>query len=158
MAEGIERSMSGYRLIHQIRLTHHIKNWILIAIGSLSVMLGVLGIFLPVLPTTPFLLLAAACYIRSSDRFYKWLIANKWLGTYIKNYREGHGIPKRTKIWVISLLWLSIGFSAIFVVPALIGKVTLVAIAAGVTYHLVRVKTLEENPALSSGENRKCDA
>jgi uncharacterized membrane protein YbaN (DUF454 family) len=127
-------------------------------IGSLSVVLGVLGIILPVLPTTPFLLLAAACYIRSSDRFYQWLITNKWLGSYIKNYREGHGIPKRTKIWVISLLWLTIGFSAIFVVPVLIGKIALVAIAIGVTYHIVKVKTLKENPSLDSSEKRECNA
>jgi uncharacterized protein len=129
-----------------MRLRQRMKNWLLIAIGSLSVVLGVIGIFLPILPTTPFLLLAAACYIRSSDRFYQWLITNKWLGSYIKNYREGHGIPKRTKIWVISLLWLTIGFSAIFVVPVLIGKITLVAIAFGVTYHIVKIKTLKENP------------
>jgi uncharacterized membrane protein YbaN (DUF454 family) len=141
-----------------MRLRHHIKNWILIATGSLSVVLGVLGIILPVLPTTPFLLLAAACYIRSSDPFYQWLITNKWLGSYIKNYREGHGIPKRTKIWVISLLWLTIGFSAIFVVPVLIGKIMLVAIASGVTYHIVKVKTLKENPSLDSIEKRECNA
>lgn len=139
-------------------LTHQVRNWILIGIGSLSVALGILGVLLPVLPTTPFLLLAAACYIRSSDRFYHWLITNRWFGAYIKNYREGYGIPKSTKIVVISLLWLTIGFSAIVVVPALIGKIMLVIIAIGVTYHIVKVKTLREDPTLESRERRECDA
>ena len=67
------------------------KKWTLILVGSLSIGLAFLGIFLPLLPTTPFLLLAAACYLRSSDRFYHWLIYHKWFGNYIRNYREGRG-------------------------------------------------------------------
>ena len=134
-------------------LMHHIKRGVLIGIGTLSVALGVLGILLPVLPTTPFLLLAAACYIRSSDRFYNWLITNRWLGNYIRNYREGHGIPLRTKIFAITLIWITIGFSAIFVVPLLIVKILLVAIAIGVTYYLaVKVNTLEPEQIIKPGE------
>lgn len=127
---------------------HHfikkIQRSLLIVAGTIAVILGVIGIVLPVLPTTPFLLLAAACYVRASQRCYQWLITNRWLGDYIRNYREGRGIPLRTKIVVIACLWLTIGYSALWVVPVLPGKILLFGIAVGVTYHLtVGVKTLK---------------
>lgn len=105
--------------------------------------MGALGIFLPLLPTTPFLLLAAACYIRSSDKFYHWLITNRWFGRYIKNYREGKGVTITTKVTAISLLWLTIGYSAFFVVDNWIVRALLLLIAAAVTTHLVLLKTLK---------------
>lgn len=117
---------------------------LLIAGGSLSVALGVIGIFFPVLPTTPFLLLAAFCYARSSERFYHWLLNNRWFGAYIRNYREGRGIPLTEKILAISSLWLTIGFSVLFVVQVMWVKLLLLAIAVGVTIHLVRIKTLRK--------------
>lgn len=85
-----------------------------IAGGSFSLILGFIGIFLPLLPTIPFLLLAAACYFRGSEGMHKWLISNKWLGNYIKNYQEGKGIQPKAKILSISLLWITIGYSAVF--------------------------------------------
>ncbi len=103
--------------------------------------LGILGIFLPLLPTTPFLLLAAACYIRSSEKFYRWLITNRWFGRYIRNYREGTGVPLSTKVIAISLLWITIGYSAFFVVDILVVRILLILIAVGVTTHLVLMKT-----------------
>jgi uncharacterized membrane protein YbaN (DUF454 family) len=120
-----------------------IKKWLLIVIGSISVGLGMLGVFLPLLPTTPFLLLAAACYIRSSEKFYNWLIYHKWFGSYIRNYHEGRGIPLKAKIMAISLIWLTIGFSAVFIVPVLIAKIVLFGIAIGVTMYLLKIKTLQ---------------
>ena len=114
---------------------------LLIVIGTLFVALGVLGVFLPVLPTTPFLLLAAICYARSSKRFYNWLMTNRWCGEYIRNYREGRGITLRHKILTISLLWLTIGYAAWFVVSLWWVKLILFGIAAGVTLHLVKIKT-----------------
>jgi uncharacterized protein len=127
-----------------------LKRWALILAGSLCVGLGTLGILLPLLPTTPFLLLAAACYVRSSQRFYNWLLTNRWLGEYIRNYRDGHGIPRSTKLVVIALLWLTIGFSALVVVPVLIGKLALLLIAIGVTTHVLTIKTLDRRPAASA--------
>ena len=118
------------------------KKWLLILVGSLSVALAFVGLFLPLLPTTPFLLLAAACYIRSSNRFYHWLIYHRWFGAYIRNYREGRGIPLITKITAMTLLWLTIGYSALFVVSALFVKIVLIGIAFGVTIHLLKTKTL----------------
>ncbi len=114
---------------------------VLIVSGTFFVALGVLGIFVPVLPTTPFLLLAAFCYARSSERFLHWLLTNRWFGAYIKNYREGRGIPLREKLLTIVALWLSIGFSALYVVESWWGKLLLVAVAVGVTAHLLRIKT-----------------
>jgi len=121
-----------------------LTNRIWIAVGTILVTLGVIGIFLPLLPTTPFLLAAAACYARGSKRFYTWLLNNKWFGEYIRNYREGKGVPMRVKIISLSLLWLTIGFSAFSVVPLLIGKVILIMIAIAVSLHLILLPTLKK--------------
>ena len=114
---------------------------ILIGLGTLCVGFGVVGIFLPVLPTTPFLLLAGACYARSSRHFYHWLLTNRLFGEYIRNYREGHGVPLRQKILTIILLWLTIGWSVSFAVSILWLRILLLAIAAAVTLHLVTIRT-----------------
>lgn len=121
----------------------NIKKILLITCGTLSVVMGVLGMFFPVLPTTPFLLLAAFCYARSSERFYHWLITNRLFGEYIKNYREGKGIPLKQKIIALTFLWLTMGYTVLFVVPLWWVKLLLLGIATGVTVHLVRLKTLK---------------
>lgn len=118
--------------------------WVLIAAGTIFVGLGTLGIFLPILPTTPFLLLAAACYARSSKRFYDRLINNKWFGAYIKNYREGKGIPLKVKVYTISLLWITILFSVFFVINIFWVRVVLILIAVGVTVHVLIIKTYRQ--------------
>lgn len=115
---------------------------VLIAAGSLCLGLGVVGIFVPVLPTTPFLLLSAVCYARSSDKLYYWVLHNPWFGKYIRDYREKRGIPLRTKIWALALLWITIGYSALFVIPIFWVKILLVTIAGGVTMHILSFKTL----------------
>lgn len=115
---------------------------LLIIMGTLFIVVGVLGIFLPLLPTTPFLLLGASCYIRGSERLYNWLIHNKILGTYIRNYREKKGIPLKSKIIGISMLWATMLFTVFFVVPILFVKVLLLAVASGVTWHIASQKTL----------------
>ena len=106
--------------------------------------MAILGILLPLLPTTPFLLLAAACYAKGSKRFYNWLLNNKFFGKYITNYREGRGIPIKSKIITISLLWLTISYSVIFVVTIFIGQLILILIATGVTYHILTINTLKK--------------
>ena len=116
---------------------------LLIIGGTLCVALGVVGMFFPVLPTTPFLLLAAFFYARSSKRFYHWLMTNRWFGDYIRNYREGRGIPLKQKILTILLLWLTIGYAALFVMSLGWVKLILLGIAVGVTIHLIKVETLE---------------
>lgn len=116
---------------------------LLIVGGTLCVALGILGMFLPVLPTTPFLLLAAVCYGRSSKRFYDWLMTNRWCGAYIRNYREGRGITLRQKTLTISLLWLTIGYTVWFVLSLWWVRLILLGVAGGVTFHLIRMKTLK---------------
>lgn len=116
---------------------------VLIIVGTLFVGLGVLGIFLPLLPTTPFFLLAAVCYVRSSKRFYHWLLNNKWFGKYIKNYRERKEIPLKVKIFSISLLWLTIMFSIVFIVDNFFVRIILFLIATGVTIHILSIRTVK---------------
>ncbi|NIT36126.1 MAG: DUF454 family protein [candidate division Zixibacteria bacterium] len=119
------------------------RRWVkglLVAAGFLFVGLGVAGIVLPLLPTTPFLLLAAACFARSSERFYRWLLGNRWFGAYVKNYREGRGVPAKVKIFSTALLWVVILSSAAFAVSNLIVRVVLIAVAVGVTVHIVFIR------------------
>jgi uncharacterized membrane protein YbaN (DUF454 family) len=113
----------------------------LITLGSLSVGLGAIGIFIPLLPTTPFLLLAAACFFRSSDKLYQRLISNRWFGRYLKNYREGKGVPVITKVIGIGALWITIGFSAVYATDLLSVRILLLVIAVGVTIHLILLPT-----------------
>ena len=123
------------------------RQWIFFILGWLFLSLGVIGLFLPLLPTTPFLLLAAASFTRSSDRFYSWLINHPMMGTYIRNYREHHAITLQAKIVSLGALWIVIGASALFVVTALWLRLLLLAIACGVTIHLLRMKTMKAGPA-----------
>ena len=116
---------------------------VLISAGTVSLALGVIGIVLPVLPTTPFLLLAAACYARSSERFYSWLLGNRLFGKYIRNYRAGNGIPVKVKALSLAFLWAAILFSIAFVIQDILIKAVLIAIGVGVTAHIVSLKTLK---------------
>ena len=116
------------------------KRRLLIGAGTLCTGLGIIGIFIPILPTTPFLLLAAACYMRSSERFYQWLINNRIFGAYVRNYIEGRGMPIRIKIFTILLLWLAIGLSITFGVQNTVIRIVLICIAIGVTVHIVLIR------------------
>ncbi|MDF3845533.1 YbaN family protein [Pseudomonas citronellolis] len=126
----------------EIRHSRHAwVRYLLLAVGWLSVALGVAGIFLPLLPTTPFLLLAAACFMRSSQRFYDWLVSHPRLGPWIGDYLEGNGIPLKGKLYTVGLMWISIGFSC-YLVPHLWARVFMLACAVLVSlYILLKVKT-----------------
>ena len=117
---------------------------LLVIAGTISLVLGAIGIVLPILPTTPFLLLSAACYCRSSERMYRWLIGNRWFGDYIKNYRAGKGIPMKTKVLALSVLWGTIIVSSIFLGNIIIA-IVLFAVAAGVSIHILRLPTYKKN-------------
>ncbi|HET55941.1 MAG TPA: DUF454 domain-containing protein [Ignavibacteria bacterium] len=114
----------------------------LIIAGWFFVSLGMIGIFLPVMPTTIFLIIAAACFARSSEKFYNWLITNKYLGKFIRNYRVHRGMPLKAKIIAILMLNIAIGYSAIFAVTLLWVKILLFGIAIGVTIYLISLKTI----------------
>ncbi|OJV39594.1 MAG: hypothetical protein BGO29_04405 [Bacteroidales bacterium 36-12] len=118
----------------------NLKKYILITSGFVSVGLGILGMFLPILPTTPFLLIAAACFAKSSRRAYRWLTTNKLFGRYISNYRAGKGIPLRIKIMAISFLWLTILATVIFFVDNIYVRILLLIIAIAVTIHIWTIK------------------
>jgi hypothetical protein len=117
---------------------------ILIIAGTFSVAIGIIGIFLPLLPTTPFLLLAAALYAKSSLRFYNWLLNNRLFGKYIKNYIEGKGIPLKAKILSISLLWITILYSAFNIINILFVRVILISIAIAVSIHVISIRTIKQ--------------
>ena len=139
-----EQKQNPVRSDRKDKTSGRLVRGLLISAGTLFVGLGVLGIFLPLLPTTPFLLLAAACYARSSKRFYNWLLNNRWFGSYIKNYREKKGIPFRVKIATISLLWITITLSAVFATNNLLVRIVLVVIAIGVTTHILSIRTIKQ--------------
>ena len=120
------------------------KKFLLITAGNLSLSLGVAGIFLPVLPTTPFLLLSAACYVRSSQRLYNWLIHHRILGLYIRSYIEYRAISIRAKGVSIFALWAVILSTVLFFVDLLWLRLLLLAVAVGVTFYLLTIRTLTD--------------
>ena len=123
-----------------------LKRYALIALGTLSLAIGIVGIFTPVLPTTPFLLLAAACYLRSSERFHRWLLHNRVFGSYIRNYTEGRGIPLRVKLFTIALLWVTIGIS-IWLAANMIVTAVLLVVAVGVSLHIAFIRAKKGRPS-----------
>jgi uncharacterized membrane protein YbaN (DUF454 family) len=111
---------------------------LLLITGTISVVLGVVGIFLPILPTTPFLLLAAACYVRSSNKFYTWLVSHPVLSKYILAYLDGQGIPRKAKYYTLLVMWLTMSISA-FIVPLWQVSVLLLCIGLGVSAYIWRL-------------------
>lgn len=116
-----------------------------IIVGTIALVIGAIGLFLPVIPTTPLILLAAACYYRGSDRLHTWILSSRWFGETIKNYQEGRGLTRDTKVWAISMMCLMILISAWFFVSSLFVRVAIICVAIGVTVYLVRLPTLEKN-------------
>jgi len=116
------------------------KKYLLIIVGCLSLGLGVIGMFLPVLPTTPFLLLSAGCFLRSSKSLYDWLLNHKHLGGYIRDFIEYKAISKIIKITIITTLWATILLS-VMIVEIIWVKILLILIAIGVSVHILHFKT-----------------
>ena len=125
----------------------NVKRIVFISLGLLCVALGAIGAVLPVMPTTVFLLLAAYFFGRSSDRLYRWLLRSRWLGDYIRHYREGTGVTRRKKIQTLVPLWLSLGLTAFFVMNTWWGRGLLLAVAVGVSVHILTIRTAVEEPA-----------
>lgn len=118
-----------------------IKKYVLIFFGTVFVALGVIGIFIPVLPTTPFLLLASFCYLKSSKSMYNWLLNHKIFGSYLYCYLTYKAISRKTKIGTIIFLWATLILSMLFV-PSLHLRIFLLIVGIGVTTHLIILKTL----------------
>jgi uncharacterized protein len=115
---------------------------LLVAGGIIALTLGILGIPLPLLPTTPFLLLSAYLFSRSSPRLYNWLIYHRIFGKYIRDYREKRGVPLEVKIGTLLLLWVTISLSAFLAVELWWVRGLLFAVAIGVTAHILCLKTI----------------
>jgi uncharacterized membrane protein YbaN (DUF454 family) len=118
--------------------------WLLLGAGWLFVGLGVLGAILPVLPTTPFLLLAAACFARSSERFYAWLLDNRVFGPLIRDWRAHRAMPRHAKRVAIAAIVIAIGSSTVLVVEHPWGRVAMVATGVALVTFLVRVPNRED--------------
>lgn len=115
-----------------------------ISAGLLFVGLGAIGVFIPGLPTTPFLILAAACFIRSSQKLYNWLIRNKRFGPYLKDYREGKGIPKKAKILAVSMIIIFGCYSVFFAIEDPTLKIVIgVLVLVGLLYVLFKVPVMK---------------
>ncbi len=117
--------------------------YLLAFLGTIALALGIIGIFLPLLPTTPFLLLAAALYFRSSRRLYDWLLRHPRLGTYIRNFRENKAIPLRVKIVSVTLLWGTLLYCTLFIARDMWLKAAFLLLATAITIHILRYKTLK---------------
>ena len=118
--------------------------YILTLLGLVSLGLGILGIFLPVLPTTPLLLLAAALFLRSNRKLYDWLLNHPRLGPYIRNFMEYKAIPLKVKIIAVSMIWLTLLNCAIFVTEHWLLRIFFIVLAAAITIHVLSYKTLEK--------------
>ncbi len=124
------------------------KKVLFITLGTLSLIIGIIGIVVPGLPTTTFLLITAALYVRSSERLYNWLLNHRILGKYIREYRKNKAISKKTKIYSISLMWIMILISAFIIIE--INYVRLILLACGIigTIIVLKVPTLKEDKLL----------
>ncbi|WP_221799621.1 YbaN family protein [Oceanobacter mangrovi] len=120
--------------------------WLLVVIGWLAVALGVAGIFLPVLPTTPFLLLASGCFVRCSPRFYYWLVGHPRLGSYLLYYLDGRGMPMKAKIYTLLLMWSSLLLTAFVILDSVHARFILPLIGAGVSWYILSLPTMALQP------------
>ena len=128
-----------------------VKKYVFIIVGSLMLALGIVGIILPVLPTTPFLLLAAFLYLRSSRRLYDWLLRHKLLGPYIHSYLKYRAIPRKTRNSALVLLWSSLVLS-MWVLSSLKVGLLLGLVGTGVSIHLLSLKTISVEEMKAFGD------
>jgi len=135
------KRIKKHRLHEPQTYLDHAARWMLITAGLLCVGLGAIGIILPGLPTTPFLLLAAYCFARSSEHFHSWLLDHRWFGNYVRNFEEGRGMTRPAKATTLLVMWLSFGVTIIFFVPVLWGEIGMVLMATVVSIYILRLPT-----------------
>lgn len=120
-----------------------IRRWVLVTFGHLFLVVGVIGVFLPVLPTTPFILLAAFCYERGSPRFHLLLLENRYVGPYIRNWKESGSIPLRAKVIAVSMIAMSIGW-IVYAAPIVVVKVSVAVIGICVSVYILTRPTTKK--------------
>ena len=124
---------------------------VLTLLGLISLGLGIVGIFLPVLPTTPLLLLAAALFLKSNRGLYEWLLNHPKLGPYIRNFMEYKAIPLKIKILSVSMVWITLLCCAVFVAKVFWFRLFFVGLAIAISLHILQYKTLHN----SNQKNKK---
>tara|TARA_A100001037_G_C14949415_1_gene544277 strand:+ start:72 stop:509 length:438 start_codon:yes stop_codon:yes gene_type:complete len=138
-----------FDLIHKVDLNRALINRFFWFILGFSIMvIGLIGIIIPGLPTTPLMILAAACFAKSSQKFYDWIINNKMFGHHVKNYREGKGIPKKSKPLILGTLWCFVLFAVIIAIPdsaPLISKISTLILALIGTIFILMIPNLNED-------------
>ena len=124
-----------------------IRGWALRAAGMFFLGLAAIGVVLPIMPSTCFLLVSAGCFARSSPRLYHWLHENRVFGKLLRDYRDHRMIPMTVKVTSVAVLWITIGIT-FFAVPVLVVRIVVVTVAAGVTWHVVslRHRAAREHP------------
>ncbi|MBP7864594.1 MAG: YbaN family protein [Acidobacteria bacterium] len=127
---------------HPVHSCSILARALLWAAGWLCVVLGALGVFLPLLPTTPFLLLAAACFLRTAPRSHRWLLESRHLGKFIRNYRDYHGISRGARLFLLAALWLSLGATVALATLPGWARALLAGVGVAVTVHLVKLRTI----------------
>jgi len=111
------------------------------SLGSLSLGLGILGIFLPLLPTTPFILLSAACYAKGSERMHTWLVEHRLFGHHIKRYQTGKGMPRKAKVMAIVMTWAGLLFSMFLIGGEAWLNAILYFVGIGITAYMLTIPT-----------------
>jgi uncharacterized membrane protein YbaN (DUF454 family) len=130
--------------LNSVLIEMDIKRLLFVTLGTLFLGVGIVGIFVPILPTTPFLLLATSFYARGSEKFHNWLLNNRILGAYIRHYVDGKGMPLKVKLFTIALLWIAIFSTIAFAIDELVLRIILVLVAIGVSVHIVLIKSYKK--------------
>ena len=134
--------------VHRVDLNRSLLSRIVwFSFGFLSMVVGIIGIVIPGLPTTPLMILAAACFAKSSQKFYDWIINNRLFGEHVKNYREGKGIPKKSKPVILSTLWFFVLFAVLIAIPdsaPSISKISTLILAVIGTIFILRIPNLSD--------------
>ena len=142
MADKVEAKKLSQKLNKvKTRTNNQLKKITYVILGSLFMALAFLGLILPLLPTTPFLLLASYFYLRSSKKLHRWLLDNKIFGKYLSDYQKSRSIPNKIKIIVLVILWITILSTILFFLDNFIIRVLLVLIAILVSIHILRLKS-----------------
>lgn len=133
--------------IHQVDLDRPLFSRLMwFFLGFIIMIIGLIGIIIPGLPTTPLMILAAACFAKSNQKFYDWIINNKLFGHHVKNYREGKGIPKKSKPIILTTLWGFVLFAVFIAIPNSappISKISTLILAIIGTVFILKIPNLQ---------------
>lgn len=122
----------------------YFRRALLISIGFFLLILGIIGVFLPVMPTIPFFIIASLCFSGGSNRFHNMLLNNRWIGSHVKNFQEHKEMELRKKVFVIVFQWIALGVTTIFLVKIMLIRILMIIMALGVTIYILSLKTTKE--------------